>query len=129
VAHPKHRKMAGGGLQEERDRGSAMANRSLDGGPGNRRAHPLSDAAGQSVGIAALWEDGQNVGQRPGLWHHGAPVKTQTWSGTGGAIADWPPGPPSDAAGRSAEISVLFLVPYRGRLKWPHLHCRANAVV
>ena len=76
--------MAGGGLQEERDRGSAMANWSLDGGPGNRRAHPLSDAAGQSVGIAALWEDGQNVGQRPGLWHHGAPVKTQTWSGTGG---------------------------------------------
>jgi len=36
-------------------------------------------------------------------------------------------GPPSDAAGRSADISVVFLVCYRGRLKRPHLHCRADA--
>ena len=39
------------------------------------------------------------------------------------------PGPLSDAAGRSANISVIFLVSYRGRLKWPHLHCWAEAVV
>ena len=31
------------------------------------------------------------------------------------------------ATGQSADISVLFLVPSTGRLKWPHLHCRANA--
>jgi len=35
------------------------------------------------------------------------------------------PGPPLDMAGR---ISVVFLVPYRGRLKRPHLHCWADAV-
>jgi len=35
-------------------------------------------------------------------------------------------GPPSDAAGQSADISVVFLVPYKGRLKRPCLHCRAK---
>ena len=70
----------------------------------------------------------QNCGQQPCLRHHGTPVKTQAWSAAGDAIADRPPGPPLDAAGQSAEISVLFLVSYRGRLKQPHVHCRADAV-
>jgi len=38
-------------------------------------------------------------------------------------------GAPSDTAGRSADLSVIFLVSYRDRLKRPHLHCRANAVL
>jgi len=128
----------GRGVQGECDRGSAMADRPEDDGPGNRRAPPRSSP------IGCRWTfvrhcgrmSAQNGGQWPGLQRHGAPVKTQTWSATGGcdhrpASRRWvqeTPGSPSDMAGRSAKISVLFLVPYRGRLNWPHLHCQADAV-
>jgi len=76
----------GRGVQGECDRGSAMADRPQDDGPGNRRAPPRSSP------IGCRWTfvrhcgrmSAQNSGQWPGLQRHGAPVKTQTWSATGG---------------------------------------------
>ena len=65
----------------------------------------------------------QNGGQRPGLQRRGTPVKTQAWSATGGRV-HWPaprhrvretPGPPSDAARRSAESQCSFLFPIEAR--------------
>ena len=61
----------------------------------------------------------QNGGQWLGLRHRGAPVETQTWSVTEGRDRQpaprrrvrETPRPQSDVAGRSAEISVLFLFP------------------
>jgi len=47
-------KQLGRGLQEEHDRGSAMADLPPDSGPGNRRP-PLLDAAGQSVDVVGRW--------------------------------------------------------------------------
>jgi len=127
VVCPKHRKTAVGGG----DQGSAMADRPPDGGLGNRRPPPL-DAAGQLVDVAGGWARETACSG----WVSGAPVKTQTCSTMGGCDRRSAPGLPSDAAGRSANISVVFLVPhaaasvcfYRGKLKRPHLHCRADAV-
>jgi len=76
----------GRGVQVKCDRGSAMADRPQDDGPGNRRAPPRSSP------IGCRWTfvrhcgrmSAQNSGQWPGLQRHGAPVKTQTWSATGG---------------------------------------------
>jgi len=69
----------------------------------------------------------QNGRQQPGLRRHGAPVETGMRSPTRRRV--WvTPGPSSHVAGWLADISVIFLVPYRGRLKWPYLHFQANAV-
>jgi len=74
----------------------------------------------------------QNGRQWLGLLRRGTSVKMQTWSGTRSPPTGprrWvreTPGPPLDVARRSADVSVVFLVPYRGRLKRLHLHCRAG---
>jgi len=65
----------------------------------------------------------QNGGQLPGLWRRDARAKTQAGNVTGGRDSRL-----SDTAGRLANISVVVLVSYTGRLKRPHLHCRADAV-
>ena len=76
----------------------------------------------------------QNGGQLPGLWRRDARAKTQAGNVTGGrdsrldAKYGKSTGPLSDTAGRLANISVVVLVSYTGRLKRPHLHCRADAV-
>ena len=77
----------------------------------------------------------QNGGQRPGLWRCGAPVKTQMWNAMGtrpptgpGRLSTGDHRPAFGAAGRSAGISVVFLISYGGRLKRSHLHCRADAL-
>ena len=92
---------------------------------------PPSDAAGQTVDVTGGWVR-KTAGS--GRVCHGTPVKTQTWSVRGMRSLTSPqtpvrktPGPPSDAARRSSDISVPFLVPYRGRLKRSHLHCKADA--
>ena len=135
---PKRRKTAVGGG----DHGNAMADRPLDGGPGNRRPPrqmPLDNqltsrddgrretaCSGRVSGAMAHVSKRRRAARRGGRDRR--PALTRRVRETRG--------PPSDAAGRSADISVVFLVPhatasvcfYRGRLKRPHLHCRADAV-
>jgi len=120
------------GLLRERDRECGMADQPLDDGPGHRRApFPTSDASGQPVDVVG----GRAHKMACSSCVSGAIAhlsKCRCGERRGDATADqgvWDtPGPPSDTAGRSAKISVLFLVPCRGRLKQPHLHCRADAM-
>ena len=98
-------------------------------GSGNCRP-PQLDTAGQSVDVTGGWAS--FMAGFPVPW---CMCRNAGWEHDGGdKIADQTPGtgnpqaPPSDAAGRSADISVLFLVCYRGRVKRPHLHCWADAV-
>jgi len=125
----------GRGLQGERDRESTMADQPPDDGRGNRRPPP-SNADGQLVDVAGGWaRKTANGRQSLGLRRHGAPVKTQTWSATEGRDRQPAPkestGDPMTAVGRGRTIGrnlSALLVPYRSRLKWPHLHCRADTV-
>jgi len=88
----------------------------------------------------------QNSGHRLGLRCHGARVKTQAGNATDDAIADrtrgmlnpqvrrstWPDDRPTSRAVGTFDVcsnSDLSYFLYRGRLKQPHLHCRADAVV
>jgi len=71
-----------------------------------------------AAGSLALWRTCHNANmERDGGTQ--SPTSPQTPSS----------GDPRPAVGQSADISVIFLVSYRGRLKRPHLHCRAKAVV
>jgi len=96
---------------------------------------PRVDVAGQSLNVVGGWartsaDSSWVSGTVAHLSNHRRGAR---WGDT---IADRPPDagygrPPgllSDTAGRSADISMIFLVPYRGRLKRLHLHCRADAV-
>ena len=89
-------------------------------------SHPLSDTAGQLVDVVGRWVC-KTVGRahvskrRHGAWQGDAIAANRTQTPDTGD-----PGPPSDVAGWSADISVVFLVPYRGRLKRLHVHCRAG---
>ena len=137
-ADDRHSDIAGGGAPEIAGgggyRGSAtgeaqwliglwMAGRGIAVPPSS------SDAAGQSVDITGGWERkpagrGRVSGTAVHLW------KSRLGTQGGGRIADRMPGTGDHtlAVGRSANISVIFFVTYRGRLKRPHLHCRADAV-
>jgi len=134
VVRTKRCKMVGG-LREECDRGSAMADRLLEDGPGNHRPPPPPIVRRWTIGRCRGRMGTQNGGQRSGLWRHGAHVEMQAGSATGGCNRRLAPvyekstGPPPDLAKRLADISVIFLVSYRGRLKGPHLHCWSDAVV
>jgi len=109
-----------------------MADRPPDDRPGNHRPPP-SDAAGQSVDVKGGWvRKTAGSGRVSGAVAHVSKCRRAVQRGEA-ITADWTqtpgmgdPGPPLDAARRSADISVVFLVPYRGRLKRPHVHCRAG---
>jgi len=132
VARPKRRKTAGG----EGYRESAMADRPVDDGLGNRRATPStspSAAAGQSVNVAGGWvRKTAGSGRVSGaVAHLSKRTRAARRRKRNRRLAPRRQvreitGLPSDVAGRSADISVVFLVPYRSRLKRPHLHCRAR---
>jgi len=123
------------------------AQRPPNDGPGNHRI-PLSDAAAQSVDVAGgmgVW----NGGQRPSLLRRGAPAKMQTCSATEGRDrrTDAGYGRPQarhrmrpddrptlravgtfDVCSSAAVNSDLSCFLYRGWLKRPYLHCRADSV-
>jgi len=89
-----------------------MADRSPDNGPGNHRAPPLrrtplDNRSTLRAGSGRVSDAMARLSKR------------RCGSQRGDTIADRPPwetpGPPSYAARRSADISVLFLVPYRDR--------------
>ena len=91
----------------------------------------LSSSSNKTSLIRFLSE--QNGGQQPGLWRRGARVKTQTWSATGGrdhrrpdpyAKYRRPQARRRTRPDYRPDMSVVFLVPYRGRLKRPHVHCQ-----
>jgi len=71
-----------------------------------------------AAGSLAPWHTCRNTG-----WDCDGGTRSLT-----GPWARETPGPPLDTAGRSADISVVFLFSYRGRLKWSHLHCQPDAV-
>ena len=112
-----------------------MADRSPDDGPGNHRA-PSIECCWTSVDIVGGWVHAKRrvAARSPAPWRtcQNADVDCNgggTRSLTGPRRQAWETtGPPLDVAVRVADISVLFLVPYRGKLKRPHLHCQADAV-
>ena len=113
----------------ERDRGSAMA---ID-GPGNRHAPHRSWTISRRRGREGRMKWWAMAGSPvPWCTCRNADMESDrgTRSPTGPQMpVTGDPGLPLDVARRSARISVLFLFsPYRGRLKWPHLHCQADAV-
>jgi len=90
----------------------------------------LPPAAGESADVAGGWaRETAGSGRVSGAMVH-VSKRDMERDGGGGAIADRPPrrrvrkstGPPLDAAERSADVSVVFLISYRGRLKRPHWH-------
>ena len=104
----------------ERDRGSAMADWLLDDGPRGWGIAPLpSDAARQLVVVAGARRMGAfNGGQRSGLRRRGACVETRAGNATEeesrsltGRPVRETRGPPSYAAGRSADMSSLVNMP------------------
>jgi len=91
VVRTKRCKMVGG-LREECDRGSAMADRLLEDGPGNHRPspHPPSYVAGQLVDVAGGWaRKTAGSGRVSGAMVH--MLKCRLGAQRGDAIADWPP--------------------------------------
>ena len=133
--------IAGSGTPEmsQNGQGKGATQRARPGKCNGHRPHTM----GRGIAARPHWTplDNQSTSREdgqvswPGFRCHGACVETQAGNMMGGdEIADQTPGtgnpqaPPSDAAGRSADISVLFLVCYRGRVKRPHLHCWADAV-
>jgi len=117
-------------LQGEHDWISAMADRPLNGGPGNRHAPRWT--AGQSVDVTGrLVSKTAGSSWVSGTVAHVSKHRLGMRRGTRSLTGPWAretPGPPLDTAGRSADISVVFLFSYRGRLKWSHLHCWPDAV-
>ena len=112
VVHPKHHKTVGG-LPEECDLKSAMADQLPDDGPGNRRP-PSSDAAGQLVDVAGRWMCG--VARSPALTCQNAGRKHEgERDRRPAAMYGKSTGPLSDSAKRLANIYVIFLFPMVNR--------------